>query len=245
MNITTENYEAYLLDLIEGTISEKDKADLENFLCQNPNLRQQIAKYDPTLMFEADSTVVFENKKSLMRKKPKVIYLALRYASMAACFTALITVGFWLFSTQNSTTNNQSTKMAKAIEPKATQILSSSEPIEQANPLIAKKEAIEQANKTPLAITKQIEQAPIATKVEPTITYSNNLVVYEVNNLVEYEFRSNNLVIYETNTLVENDTIAINTFLNRRVGELKKVGQGVSDKLTAVVPNPIRKLFNI
>jgi len=56
MNITRENYEAYMLDLIEGNISSINKAELYKFLDRNPELKAELNNFE-------DVKLVAENRK--------------------------------------------------------------------------------------------------------------------------------------------------------------------------------------
>lgn len=65
IKINTENYEAYLLDLMEGKLSETDKSALMAFLDANPGLKETV-DFSEGMALTAD-TVLYENKKSLYR----------------------------------------------------------------------------------------------------------------------------------------------------------------------------------
>jgi hypothetical protein len=61
--ITRHNYEAYLLDYIEGNLSEQDTAGLMRFLDQNPELKQDLDDFDWVTLADNDNN--FEGKDDL------------------------------------------------------------------------------------------------------------------------------------------------------------------------------------
>lgn len=65
MKINRENYEAYLLDMMEGNLSDTDKSALMSFLEANPDLKENT---DLNVAFELDIVkVLFDNKAKLYR----------------------------------------------------------------------------------------------------------------------------------------------------------------------------------
>ena len=71
MKITIKNYEAYMLDLIEGNISLIDKENLLDFLKQNPELNIDISEFDDVKLIAENK--IYENKNSL--KKDEKIHI--------------------------------------------------------------------------------------------------------------------------------------------------------------------------
>ena len=67
MKITRENYEAYLLDQLEGKISDADRSELREFLFQNPDCAQ--TEEGPFWSLEATS-ISFPEKHSLKKEIP-------------------------------------------------------------------------------------------------------------------------------------------------------------------------------
>lgn len=92
MKIDSNNYEAVLLDYLEGNLSEKERADVKVFLAENPQIAAELAllsaHWNNTLLPVSDQEI-FEDKESLYaiaRKRPLRIYRWLPYtAAMAAC----------------------------------------------------------------------------------------------------------------------------------------------------------------
>lgn len=63
--ITIDNYEAYLLDLLEGTLSGEMQVELELFLIQHPQLKTDLAEL-PLLTFDAEE-IQFAGKPQLKK----------------------------------------------------------------------------------------------------------------------------------------------------------------------------------
>ena len=66
MNISIHNYEEFILDFLEGNLSEQKEAEMLLFLEQNPHLQSEIdGLLDENLILTADESIVFENKEIL------------------------------------------------------------------------------------------------------------------------------------------------------------------------------------
>jgi len=65
MNINIENYEAYMLDLIEGNISSVDKAKLYEFLDKNSELHIDISEFEDVKLTAENKS--YKNKNSLKK----------------------------------------------------------------------------------------------------------------------------------------------------------------------------------
>ncbi|MGB1207231.1 MAG: hypothetical protein ACPG5B_16405 [Chitinophagales bacterium] len=63
MKISIYNYEEFILDFLEGNLSEQKETEMLLFLEQNPHLQSEIdGLLDESLILTADETIVFENK---------------------------------------------------------------------------------------------------------------------------------------------------------------------------------------
>ncbi len=69
--ITIHNYEAYLLDLIEGNLTPNLQVELELFLMQHPELSVNLSDLDQMPVLEAEHT--FINKEHLKKKEHDLI----------------------------------------------------------------------------------------------------------------------------------------------------------------------------
>ena len=90
-NITTDNYEAYLLDYLEGSLSHDEAEQLKAFVAAQGLDWDELTEELPRL--EAPQ-IEFENKGSL-KKKGTVVPLYVKIASAAAAAGLLLTVTLW------------------------------------------------------------------------------------------------------------------------------------------------------
>lgn len=91
MNITTDNYEAYLLDYVEGNLSPEGAEELRQFVAAQGMNWDELTEELPHL--EAP-VLAYENKEGL-KKKATVVPLYVKIASAAAAAGLLLTVGLW------------------------------------------------------------------------------------------------------------------------------------------------------
>ena len=90
-NITTDNYEAYLLDYMEGSLSPDEAEQLKAFVAAQGLDWDELTEALPHL--EAPQ-IAYEDKESL-KKKGAVIPLYVKIASAAAAAGLLLTVTLW------------------------------------------------------------------------------------------------------------------------------------------------------
>ena len=91
MNITIDNYEAYLLDYMEGDLSPEGAAELRQFVAAQGMDWDELTEELPHLEAPA---LAYENKEGL-KKKATVVPLYVKIASAAAAAGLLLTVGLW------------------------------------------------------------------------------------------------------------------------------------------------------
>lgn len=193
--ITKENIEAYLLDLIEGNLSPDEVKELEAFLKDNPQFREMIDGYDSSLVLMADKNIKFEDKESLRRKK-KVIafypFIKYSFVAVAACFILFIFVSK-LFIKPLDNTTNRSFDTVIVQNTNSTPSISPSFPVKNDKEEIVKKQTKAFPNKIKTIAKAQkpqekeiVKEAKEEIKPEPKILLANNLVVYEVDNLIAY-----------------------------------------------------------
>ncbi len=90
-NITTDNYEAYLLDYMEGNLSPDEAEQLKAFVATQGMDWDELTEELPHL--EAPQ-IAFEEKEK-MKKKATVVPLYVKIASVAAAAGLLLTVTLW------------------------------------------------------------------------------------------------------------------------------------------------------
>ncbi|MBR3413342.1 MAG: hypothetical protein IKG81_11710 [Bacteroidales bacterium] len=93
MIITTDNYEEYFYRYCEGELTAEERAAVEAFAAQHPDLAEELSLYDPALKLE-EAPLPYPDKERLMRHEPKVLPLW-RWAA-AACVAAVLVGGAWL-----------------------------------------------------------------------------------------------------------------------------------------------------
>ena len=91
MNITTDNYEAYLLDYMEGNLGPDETQQLQAFVAAQGLDWDELTEDLPKL--EAPQ-ITFEGKDHL-KKKHAVVPLYVKIASVAAVAGLLLTIGLW------------------------------------------------------------------------------------------------------------------------------------------------------
>ena len=91
MNITIDNYEAYLVDYLDGNLSESETKQLQNFVAAQGLDWDKLTEELPHLEAPA---LAYENKEGL-KKKAAVVPLYVKIASAAAAAGLLLTVSLW------------------------------------------------------------------------------------------------------------------------------------------------------
>ena len=91
MNITIDNYEAYLLDYVEGNLSPEGAEELRSFVAAQGLDWDELTEELPHLEAPA---LAYENKEGL-KKKATVVPLYAKIASAAAATGLLLTVSLW------------------------------------------------------------------------------------------------------------------------------------------------------
>ena len=91
MNINTDNYEAYLLDYLEGNLGPDETQQLQSFVTAQGMDWAELTEELPHL--DAPQ-IKYENKEGL-KKKPVVVPFYVKIASAAAAAGLLLTVGLW------------------------------------------------------------------------------------------------------------------------------------------------------
>ena len=91
MNITTDNYEAYLTDYLDGNLSADETEQLKQFVAVQGMDWTELTEGLPQVTAPA---ITYNGKESL-KKKSTVIPLYVKIASAAAAAGLLLTIGLW------------------------------------------------------------------------------------------------------------------------------------------------------
>ena len=106
MTITTDNYEEYFYRYCEGEMTTEERAEVEAFAAQHPDLAEELSLYDPALKLE-ENPMTYPDKEGLMRHEAMVVPFFLhtprlhrtplkRGWAVAACVAAVMIGGVWL-----------------------------------------------------------------------------------------------------------------------------------------------------
>ena len=90
-NINTDNYEAYLLDYMEGNLGPDETEQLKAFVAAQGLDWNELTEELPHL----EAPVVTYQAKESLKKKATVVPLYVKIASIAAAAGLLLTVGLW------------------------------------------------------------------------------------------------------------------------------------------------------
>ena len=135
MIITTDNYEEYFYRYGEGELTAEERAAVERFAAQHPELGEGLSLYDSSLKLE-EPPMVYPDKEGLLRHEAKVLPLfqhtpALRATplkrgwAVAACVAAVLIGGVWMMWPSGELTeqagmiaqNRQPVTAPKPVEP--------------------------------------------------------------------------------------------------------------------------------
>ena len=102
MKITIENYEAYALDYLEGSLEPREEQEFQNFLEEHPEIMEELAGLDQVVLIP-DKDLYYPHKKSLYQEQKGGIIPLWRSSWMIAASVAIfLAVGTFLFL-RNST----------------------------------------------------------------------------------------------------------------------------------------------
>ncbi|MGB0838846.1 MAG: hypothetical protein ACPGXL_01840 [Chitinophagales bacterium] len=114
LTIDKNNYEAYVLDHLDGTLSPANQSAMQLFFNQNPAITKQWKGLDK-IKLQADESIVFANKNSLKkRKKGIVVLMYRRAATWSTAVAAALALFFWLSNATQEQMGTSSKKNAIA-----------------------------------------------------------------------------------------------------------------------------------
>lgn len=240
--INKDNYEAYFLDHLEGNLSEEGKKELELFLKENPKLGEELKAYDNSLFLIPDMEISFKEKESLRHKKAFLFPLWVKYSSVAAVFILICLVaGKLFFQSISEKELPMSSPIASNIKESIVEV-KENKAERKSEKKIRKENVIKSISQNQYSksiaiakVEKQIDSNNIIVK-ESKVFLSNNLIAYEVNNLVSFEqdneieekniIEVNNLIVYQDN----NNTLLSPLINNKYVYKLKNNIEGKIDE---------------
>ena len=96
MTITSDNYESWFYRYSEGELNAEQRAAVEAFAAQHPDLAEELTLYDPSLKLQPSAPMAYADKESLLHRPPAVVSLW-RWAA-AACAVGVMLAGVWFFT---------------------------------------------------------------------------------------------------------------------------------------------------
>jgi hypothetical protein len=98
MQINSQTYEEYFLLYTDGELNASERAQVEQFVKENPELKAELELLAQSV-FVADENIIFENKKVLYKeeKKRAIILLGWRKMAAAAAVLILLGAGGWMY----------------------------------------------------------------------------------------------------------------------------------------------------
>lgn len=208
--LSMSSYETYFLLYVDDELSAKDKADVELFVLQHPQLQDEFMLLKQTKL--TPETIVFANKELLYKKEEKekpVIYMQWRRIAVAAALVGLI-FSLWMIvpgtsrnqnkqvlastiNANNSTVNtNKSNLVAVNDNRKSTDDIQSNKLIAANNSSIGKQQdqtlvvhSKAPENTLPDNTVTEKTVAAIAEKREVEVTASTNASVEPITNNVQ------------------------------------------------------------
>jgi hypothetical protein len=99
MQINRQTYEEYFLLYIDGELNAGERAAVEQFAEENPELKEELAILGQSV-FTADKTISFENKEVLYKEgkdRAAIIFFGWRKIAVAAAVLLFLGAGGWLY----------------------------------------------------------------------------------------------------------------------------------------------------
>ncbi|MBX2845023.1 MAG: hypothetical protein KTR13_02330 [Saprospiraceae bacterium] len=163
MDINTSNYEEFAMDYVDGTLNETDKAAMDAFLINHPEIQAELDGLDKIVLNPED--IRYERKALLLKKRKPIIMIPTSWYKMGA---AAAIGGFMVFAgykvLNNDTSSNvvpiQAQEAVQEVTPSAEESIVTEEVVVD-QPLVA---AVKQAP----AKSKQVSTSPKVSEQAPS-----------------------------------------------------------------------------
>lgn len=191
--IHIENYEEYVIDFIENSLTTELNDAMVSFLNLHPNIAEEVMSFRNIQMIP-DQSVIYPEVESLM-KKPRSTFFFLKRFLVAATVLALIGVGLYTISntsndivTDEILVEDESTTIKESIPQVST---ADAEPIEtvkeesihKSNAVTVAKEEKVRLTSNALQITKQQEVKQVDTEETPQQTEPKVIQQIDIENI--------------------------------------------------------------
>ncbi len=185
--LSMSSHEIYFLLYIDDELSAKDKADVELFVLQHPELQDEFMLLKQTKL--TPEPIVFANKELLYRKEEKekpVIYMQWRRIAVAAALIGLI-FSLWMIA-PNTLSNQNKQALASTVSANRSAVNTNQHnPVELNNNIINTSKKLDkksigdiQSDKLIAANTSNIEKKQDQTLVFNSVAKENSLPVNKV-----------------------------------------------------------------
>ena len=186
--ITKDNYEAMLLQYHEGLLDARQRAEVEAFLQQHPDIEQEYRLYYSSDPIVTPPDALYMHKETLKRRPVRAV--AWQRWAAAACIAVLFATAVWLWSPSQPGSNNAAapTGYVASAEPATATV-----PAESSAPVVKPRTvehtaAAKERHTAVVSIaaepeTLQVDATPVEhlvaeTTEQPPVCESDKLVVY-------------------------------------------------------------------
>lgn len=229
--VTIDNYEYFFYQYAEGLLTEAERADVETFARQHPDLAEELSLYDPVVKAEAPAEV-FPDKESLLRHEP--VRLPVWRWVAAACVAGLLLVGVWQFTArtpQQPVVAELSPKANPAgqnddsyRQPLSAEVKTDETPVAMSQPVVRIRGKADAEPLPPMIQHEALLDEPVLAEAMPTEMQRNDAVETTVIIYTDYL-----LMPEETIAMVEVDTAYTPSYLD----DLLRQGRSLYDRLRA------------
>ena len=174
MIINKFNYEAYVLDYLEGNLSEEMLREMESFFKTYPEVEADILSIKNFKPLRPDLEIIYPSKTALLKTSEKVIFPKIGYRILAIAASFLLLAMAYFAGYQNGIKNtNQTIAQTKIKEQKTTKAIL---PIPSPPPKIVQSNP--KANPPKMAIKKTLD-LPVKTQEEKVGNRSNKVAFFQ------------------------------------------------------------------
>ncbi|MBQ7985258.1 MAG: hypothetical protein IJ250_06450 [Bacteroidales bacterium] len=199
--ITLDNYEAFLLDKAEGTLSKQAERELDEFLSEHSELNGGIIDTDSKIKFTYSTNEEFKLKKTLMRP----VFNAFTWVKAAAVVLFVVASAYFVYTFSDNTppdspvakvssTPQHDSSTIKSVDTVTYAVKPQKHVTQNIKPIIKNEKTQDLINEEPIAVYKEKQPStePKTTETQNTAKQTDLLIVYKQSDRTE----SQNLVAY-------------------------------------------------
>ncbi len=185
--ITKDNYEAMLLQYHEGLLDARQRAEVEAFLQQHPDIEQEYRLYYSNEPIVTPPDARYMHKRSIKQRPVRAI--AWQHWAAAACIAVLFATAVWLWSPSQPGSNTTPSTIHVASAEPATAVATADSCTPAVEPRTVEHTAAAKERHTAVVSiaaepeTLQVDATPVEhlvaeTTEQPPVCESDKLVVY-------------------------------------------------------------------